>query len=145
MEDRVKNAELEFNQLLDLIQSNGSLVNEAKEKVGRASKDSQDATKKVEEIAAAIDEIINSLESTPKFDDAEIERLEEELKKAEQKVKEADLDKVLEQFQKEQWQQNLLYEQYNAEVEMLRKEVENIEAIANSLPDGCFRKPALEP
>lgn len=145
MADRVSNTEINFNELLDLVHNNNSLINEAKEKVGRATKDSQDATKKVEEIVAAIDDILSSLESTPKYDDDELKRLEEKLKEAEQQVKNADLNQILEQLQKEQRDQNLLYDQYNQEIEMLRREVKNIEEIANSLPDDCFRKPALEP
>lgn len=38
-----------------------------------------------------------------------------------------------------------MYDEYNAEIARLKKEVENVEQIANALPQGCFRKPELEP
>lgn len=81
---------------------------------------------------------------TQNLGDDELDRLEDELKAAEQKIIDANLDKILERLQKEQLEQNLLYDEYNAEIERLRREVENVEQIAASLPDGCFRKPALE-
>lgn len=88
---------------------------------------------------------MHELESLPDIDDAELDRLEEALFKAEQKIKEAKLDAQIEQLQKERSEQNALIKNYNEEIERLKAEVENVASIANALPEGCFRKMHLEP
>ncbi|XP_017769170.1 PREDICTED: laminin subunit gamma-1-like [Nicrophorus vespilloides] len=145
MADRVENTEIEYNRLMDQMENNGTLLNEAKEKVGRAQKDSQEATKKVHDILKDVDAIVKELDNLPEFDEDELNRLEQELKKAEQRVKEANLEEILKTLQLEQKEQNALVENYSNEIDRLTKEVENIQQIASALPDGCFRKFVLEP
>ncbi|KAF5279078.1 hypothetical protein FQA39_LY05756 [Lamprigera yunnana] len=120
MSDRVGNTESEFEKLFAQTLSNETLINEAKDKIGRA------------------ETIMKNLQGLPKLDDGELNRLEEELMKAERKVHEANLDTMIEKLQKEHKEQNQLVEYYTAEVEWLKKEVANVREIANALPDGCF-------
>ncbi|KAF5301739.1 hypothetical protein FQA39_LY19085 [Lamprigera yunnana] len=145
MSDRVGNTESEFEKLFAQTLSNETLINEAKDKIGRAGKDSSEATKKVNEIIMDIETIMKNLQGLPKLDDGELNRLEEELMKAERKVHEANLDTMIEKLQKEHKEQNQLVEYYTAEVEWLKKEVANVREIANALPDGCFKRVQLEP
>ncbi|KAF5273327.1 hypothetical protein FQR65_LT04750 [Abscondita terminalis] len=145
MAHRLQNTETEFEKLLGQTVSNETLINEAKDKIGRAGKDTKEATKKVNEIIVDIETIMKNLQGSPNLDDSELNRLEDELVRAERKVHEANLDVMIERLQKEHKQQNMLVEAYSAEVEWLRKEVANIREIANALPDGCFKRVQLEP
>ncbi|KAK5642602.1 hypothetical protein RI129_008769 [Pyrocoelia pectoralis] len=145
MGGRLENTENEFEKLYQQTISNETLINEAKDKIGRAGKDSSEATKKVNEIIADIEAIMWNLQGLPKLDDAELNRLEEELVRAERKVQEANLDVLVERLQREHKEQNSLVEAYTVEVEFLRNEVANIREIANALPDGCFKRVQLEP
>lgn len=100
---------------------------------------------KVKGISDDVDDIMKELKSLPNFDDAELERLEQNLKRAEQRVKDARLEDILERLQNEQRIQNNLVNTYKYQIEQLRKEVENIEQISKALPDGCFKQVTLEP
>lgn len=113
--------------------------------MGRAGKDSQEATKKVNEILADVESIMKELKDLPDINDEQLNLLEEELFKAENRVREAELDKILEDLRREQKEQNSLVETYNVEIERLRAEVENVRDIANALPPGCFNRVELEP
>lgn len=100
---------------------------------------------KVKGISDDVDGIMRELENLPNFDDEKLVKLEEQLKQAEQKVKDARLYEILERLQSEQKKQKALVDSYNEQIDFLRKEVENIEQIANALPDGCFNQVQLEP
>ncbi|XP_017769174.1 PREDICTED: laminin subunit gamma-1-like [Nicrophorus vespilloides] len=145
MADRVENTANEFRRLLEQTGSNDTLLNLAKDKVGIAQKDSQDATKKVHDILKEVEAIVKELDNLPDFDEEELNRLEQNLRNAEQRVKDANLEEILRNLQIEQKEQNALVESYNEEIKRLSKEVENIEQIAAALPEGCFRKFVLEP
>lgn len=87
---------------------------------------------------------MKELQNLPDFNDDDLNRLEAELKRAEQKVKDANLYQILERLQNEQKKQKALVELYTEQIEYLRKEVDNIEEIAKALPDQCFRQLQLE-
>lgn len=113
--------------------------------VGRAETETKEASKKVHEILQDVQAIMTEIQGLPDVDEALLDRLEGDLRIAEQKVAEANLDKILEDLQKKQREQNALIDSYNDEIMRLQKEVKNIENIANALPDGCFKKVTLEP
>lgn len=87
---------------------------------------------------------MKELANLPTFSDEDLDRLEAQLKEAEQRVKDAKLYEILERLQNEQKKQKALVDSYNDQIEYLRKEVDNIEEIARALPDGCFRQVPLE-
>ncbi|XP_018318768.1 laminin subunit gamma-1 isoform X2 [Agrilus planipennis] len=145
MADRVDNTDMEYQELYKQTRSNESLIGEAKDKVGRAGKDSQEAAKKVNDILKDVEDIMRELENLPQLDDSDLQRLEEELIKAEQRVQEANLDKILEDLRVEHKKQNALVDAYKDEIERLRKEVENVREISEALPDKCFKRVELEP
>lgn len=88
---------------------------------------------------------MNELENSPNIDENEIDRLEEEIRRTEEKLKETRLEETLEELQKEHKMRNDLIEQYKLQIAILQEEVENIEEIVETLPDGCFRRVELEP
>lgn len=88
---------------------------------------------------------MSELENSPALDEKDIDRLEEQIRITEQKLKETKLEEKLEQLQKDHKSRNELIEQYKLEIAWLQKEVENIEEVIETLPDGCFRRLELEP
>lgn len=92
-----------------------------------------------------MESIVLELQNLPNIDGAELDKLEAELKKAEQRVAEAKLDERLRELQTQQKNQNDLIGFYKNEISRLQKEVENVEQIAKALPDGCFKQVELEP
>lgn len=88
---------------------------------------------------------MNELKGLPSLNEDQLDKLEEDLRRAEEKVKEVNLDQILEDLLNKHRNQNALIQMYEDEIQSLRKEVENVENIANSLPDDCFKKVILEP
>lgn len=97
------------------------------------------------EIKRDVDVIMQNLQGLPELDEEELNRLEEELRQAEQRVEEANLDALVDQLQKEHKEQNDLVQAYVVQIDWLKDEVANIKEIANALPDGCFKRVQLEP
>ncbi|XP_030761845.1 laminin subunit gamma-1-like isoform X2 [Sitophilus oryzae] len=145
MYDRVLHSEGELKNLLDKARSNDSLLNEAKEKVGRAGKYANSAQIRVSELLSDVEGIISELQNTPEIDDEELNRLEEEINLTEYHLIQAKLDERLAELQKEHKSQNDLIESYKDQIRTLRHEVSNIEHIVSSLPDGCYKRVELEP
>lgn len=88
---------------------------------------------------------MTELENTPNIGDGEIERLEMEIRRTEQRLKEAQLEEKLETLQKEHKMQNDLIDQYKGQIALLQEEVDNIEQIIEALPTGCYKRVELEP
>ncbi|XP_063925380.1 laminin subunit gamma-1 isoform X2 [Zophobas morio] len=131
--------------LLQETKTNETLINHAKEKVGRAGKETEDVSKKVSDLTKDVQNILTELGNLPQIDDEELEKLEVELRKAERKVSEAKLDEKLADLKNQQKSQTDLINFYKTEIHRLQKEVENVEQIAKALPDGCFKRVELEP
>ncbi|ENN81832.1 hypothetical protein YQE_01771, partial [Dendroctonus ponderosae] len=145
MYDRVLNTEAELKNLLETASSNNTLVHDAKEKVGRAGKDTEATQSRVTELLNDVESIITELQNTPDINEEELERLEEALRIAELQLKETKLEEQLEELEKQHKSQNDLIESYKKQISALEVDVHNIAQIVNSLPEGCYRRVELEP
>ncbi|KAJ8928497.1 hypothetical protein NQ314_018944, partial [Rhamnusium bicolor] len=145
MKDRVQDTEEKLEELLQISGTNVTLINVAKDKVGRAGKGTDDVSKKVSELLENVNNIVVELQSSPNIDDNDLIRLEAEIQVTEDRLKEAKLEEKLADLQKEHILQNNLIDQYKLDITKLQKDVENIEQIVRALPDGCFKRVELEP
>lgn len=71
--------------------------------------------------------------------------LEKRLADAENEVTRANLDERLASLDEMKNLQNQWKKNYQSEIEQLENEISNIKLIAESLPDGCFKRARLEP
>ncbi|XP_050515179.1 laminin subunit gamma-1-like [Diabrotica virgifera virgifera] len=145
LKERVEETDKKLNGFLGYAKTNGSFIHEAKEKVGNAGKDTDETSKKVKELLQNVENIINELTNSPNIDDTEINRLEEAIQDTERQLQESQLEDKLIHLQKEHDDQSNLIEQYHIDIQKLQADVDNIEAIVNALPEGCFRRVELEP
>ncbi|XP_066151126.1 laminin subunit gamma-1-like isoform X1 [Euwallacea fornicatus] len=145
MYDRVFNTEAELKNLWEKARSNNTLVHDAKEKVGRAGKDTDAVQTRVTDLLNDVESILVELEDTPDISDDELDRLEQELLITEARLKETRLEERLEELQKQHKNQNQLIESYKEQIRILQADVNNIEQIVNTLPEGCFKRMELEP
>lgn len=113
--------------------------------MGLAGKSTDDTSKKVMDLLSHVDSIVTALENSPNIDDNEIKRLEEEIRKTEEQLKEMKLEEKLKQLQDEHTSQSTLITQYRDDIAHLQADVDNIEQIVRSLPEGCFKRVVLEP
>ncbi|RZC40648.1 laminin subunit gamma-1, partial [Asbolus verrucosus] len=145
MAERVQVTEYDLKTLIDQTRSNDTLIHQAKEIVGRAGKETQEASTKVDDLRGDIQTIINELEQLSYIDESELERLESELQNVERRVNEAKLEEKLGELQRQQKSQSDMIDSYKMKIGQLQKEVEQVEQIAKALPNDCFKRVELEP
>ncbi|KAL1516977.1 hypothetical protein ABEB36_000802 [Hypothenemus hampei] len=145
MYDRVLTTEAELKNVHEKFRSNSSLVQDVKEKVGRAGKDTDTVKTKVTHLLSDVESIIIQLDNTPDIDEEEVNRLEEAITKIQRKLQENQLEERLEELQKRHKFQNDLIETYKNQLKVLEEDVINIEQILKSLPDDCYKRVELEP
>lgn len=113
--------------------------------VGKAVQETGKVSDQVTKLLGDVQTIISELSNTPDIDEDTLDRLDKEIEQIETKINETKLeDRVQELQQKHKIQASLITE-YNAKIEELERDVDNIKSIVESLPDGCFRRLELEP
>lgn len=113
--------------------------------MGRAGKETDDTSRKVQEVVKDVQDIMNELENSPNIDKDALMRLEEQIVEVEAKLEDSQLEQKLVDLQTHHKSQNDLIEQYRKDILYLQGEVQNIENIVNALPNGCFKRVELEP
>ncbi|KAJ8974238.1 hypothetical protein NQ317_016734 [Molorchus minor] len=139
-EEKIFETETAIADLSKISETNSSLMNEAKVKVGAAKIATDSVSKAVMDLLGDVNSIVNELQNSEDIDEDELVRLEQQLKVANNRIKEAKLDERLSQLQEEHKSQNNLIAQYKIDISRLHKDVENIQNIVEALPDGCFRR-----
>lgn len=71
--------------------------------------------------------------------------MERRLEAAQKEFAAANLDDRIEQIRSARLEQTKAINEYKDQLDLLEGEVENIEAIYNSLPEGCWKRIILEP
>nr|CAG4638917.1 EOG090X005Q [Daphnia magna] len=121
------------------------LAKEALEKANQAKSISADSTVKVREAISAVNEILISLNNMGNIDTAALDELERKLIIAERDFIESDIERRIEEMRTARVTQNQWVRDYEEELARLRLEVDNVEAIKEALPDGCWKRLKLEP
>lgn len=165
LNQRVGKTEERMGALESAAREDDKLTKVAKEKVGQASADALEAQKQVEKALKDVQAISYELENLRDIDVADLNRLgnaiifnfysnkilwtfeflEKKLADAEEELKRVKLDDRLETLNELKNNQNHLIKSYNNEINELEAEVLNIQAIADALPDACFKRTRLEP
>ncbi|XP_012268511.2 laminin subunit gamma-1 [Athalia rosae] len=121
------------------------VTSEAKHKVGQSKTTVSVASQKVDKALAEVADIMKELEALPEINEADLDRLEERLRQAEEEIKAANLDQRIRSLTEAKNHQIQWVKNYDEEVQRLRGEVENIEAIKLALPEDCYKRVRLEP
>lgn len=137
MENRVDIFEAQAKDDLDLVLS-------AQEKANAAKSKAEKASDRVTEAYELVTEILHFLDKAVNFDTSELDRLSDKLDEAYRKYEASNLDKTTQELMDARsWQQRQI-SLYEEELRLLRIEVDNIQEIKESLPDGCFRQARIE-
>ncbi|GLV33913.1 Laminin B2 [Carabus blaptoides fortunei] len=127
------------------ITSNGSIIDNAKKMVNQANTESKDASEKVAKVMTDVQSIIDELSGLTDIEPDHLAALEKKLRMAEERLKAAKLKERMERLEKERIEQTTLIKNYKTELERLKAEVENVEAIMKALPLHCIKTVTLEP
>lgn len=145
LNQRVGKTEERMGILESAASKDDGLTKEAKDKVGQASADALEAQKQVERALKDVKGIMYELDNLRDIDVDDLNRLEEKLIMAEEELKRVKLDDRLETLNELKNHQNQMIKSYNKEISQLEADVNNIRAIADALPTGCFKRTRLEP
>nr|CAG4643691.1 EOG090X005Q [Lepidurus arcticus] len=121
------------------------LAKEALEKANQAKSNAAESSNKVRDALAAVSEILFTLERVGSIDGGSLDELERKLAAAERDLQESDLDRRLEELRSARITQSSWVRDYEEELARLRLEVDNVQAIKEALPDGCWKRLKLEP
>jgi len=119
----------------------------ATEAVAAATQAEKAAERANDTVTAAISKvksILDKLKSLDEVSDDELDTLESQLAAAQKTLDDADLEGKVERLKAAQSEQQLTINQYERDIDTLSKEVANIEAIKDSLPNKCFNVIKLE-
>ncbi|KAF7284662.1 hypothetical protein GWI33_021846 [Rhynchophorus ferrugineus] len=145
MKEKVQESDNKLKELLNINMFNSTLLDKAKEKVGKARKDTDDVSSTVTKLLDDVQSIIVELQGTPQINETELAHLEREIQVIETKITTVGLEKKLTELKEIERDQETRIIDYKERIRDLRKDVENVEQIVRALPDECFKKIALEP
>ncbi|XP_014218984.1 laminin subunit gamma-1 isoform X2 [Copidosoma floridanum] len=127
------------------IQKDAEITGQVKRKVGQAKSNVTAASQQVAKALEEIAEITRELDALPDIDNADLDRLEDRLRKAEAEIRAADLDQRIRALTEAKNLQTQWVKNYEDEVSRLRNEVENISDMRKVLPVTCYKRVRLEP
>lgn len=122
----------------------GELAQQALDRAYQASMSARNATDTARKLLAIMIPLLRNIDMIEGIDANKLAQLEGELAKLRQKLLESNLAAITDDLMAQRDKQKLLMAEYQALIDWLIKEVANIRAIRDSLPDKCFRRNRLE-
>ncbi|XP_074654199.1 laminin subunit gamma-1-like [Tubulanus polymorphus] len=120
------------------------IIRQALLKADEAKNSATDSSKKVKKALNTVNKILDDLEQLEMVDTERLENLEKKLADAENALRKTEFGQRYDQLVAGQNEQQHWIDRYLDDLEQLRKDVANVEAIKNSLPDGCFKTTNIE-
>uniref|UniRef100_A0A8D8H0Q0 Laminin subunit gamma-1 n=2 Tax=Culex pipiens TaxID=7175 RepID=A0A8D8H0Q0_CULPI len=127
------------------IRKDFNLTKEAKEKVGQAQLNSNEAKSQVEKAMKEVKAIIDELADLRDIDIKSLNALDDRLTAAEKELEDAKLTHKLHVLNESKNLQTQNIKSYQREIAELENEVANIKMISDSLPENCYKRTRLEP
>lgn len=75
---------------------------------------------------------------------SKLEEIERTLNTAQKQMRDNDLDRKVSDLEKAAEKQASAIDEYNRDIETIRKDIANLEDIKKTLPTGCFNTPSIE-
>lgn len=127
-----------------IAKTDGEFAQQALERANQAAMSARNATETARRLLDLLNPLLESIDKIEGIDANKLAELEEELAKLKQKLAESNLAALIEELLAQRDRQRELMAEYQALIDWLIKEVANIKAIRDSLPDKCFKRIRLE-
>ena len=85
-----------------------------------------------------------SLGNIDKVDLSKLNQIDESLQSAKSKMAASELDRKLGELNQVARDQEAMIGEYDSQIRQIRADIDNLNDIKNTLPDGCFNTPSLE-
>lgn len=122
----------------------GEMALQALERANQAAISARNATETAKALLNLLNPLLKSIDKIEGIDGNKLAQLEDELAKLKQKLAESNLASITDDLLTQRDRQRELMAEYQALIDWLVKEVANIRAIRDSLPDKCFKRNRLE-
>ncbi|RXG52055.1 Laminin subunit gamma-1 [Armadillidium vulgare] len=141
---RVAETESRVEEFEEQARKDREMVFDSQEKANKAKSKAEMASERVTEANELVTEILGFLNEAVKLDTRDLDLLERRLDEAYKKYEASNIERsTIELESARSWQQRQI-SLYEEELRILRIEVDNIQEIKESLPDGCFRQSRIE-
>lgn len=122
----------------------GEMALQALERANQAALSARNATETAKALLNLLNPLLKAIDKIEGIDGNKLAQLEDELAKLKQKLVESNLGAITDDLLAQRDRQRELMAEYQALIDWLIKEVENIRAIRDSLPNKCFKRNRLE-
>lgn len=142
--DNVNHTSAAMDQYEQVAKTDGEMALLALERANQAALSARNATKTAKGLLDVINPLLAAIDKIDGIDGNKLAQLEDELDKLRQKLAESNLNAITDDLLAEREKQKQLMAEYQLLIDWLIKEVANIKAIRDSLPDKCFKRNRLE-
>lgn len=142
--DNINHTTAAMDQFEGIARTDGELAQQALNRANQAAMSARNATETAKNLLNLLNPLLKSIDKIEGIDGNKLGQLEDELAKLKQKFAESNLAAVTDDLLAQRDKQRELMKEYQALIDWLIKEVANIKAIRDSLPDKCFKRERLE-
>ncbi|OWF54908.1 laminin subunit gamma-1-like [Mizuhopecten yessoensis] len=141
---QVNTTDVKLTNLESQADEDSRLIDEALQKAAQAKNDAKNVSEQVIAALGTVQNISRLLGQLDDVDIAKLDALQAALDNAEQELIDADLDNQYMKLEKANDEIKRLVAEHENDYNMLKEDVDNIEQIKLSLPDGCFKNIDIE-
>lgn len=142
--DNINHTMAAMDQYEGIARTDGELAQQALNRANQAALSARNATETAKNLLNILNPLLKSIDKIEGIDGNKLAQLEDELAKLKQKFAESNLAAIVDDLLAQRDKQRELMKEYQALIDWLTKEVANIKAIRDSLPDKCFKRMRLE-
>uniref|UniRef100_A0AAY5EE43 Laminin subunit gamma-1 n=1 Tax=Electrophorus electricus TaxID=8005 RepID=A0AAY5EE43_ELEEL len=137
-------AENELGKKTEEANQDMMMASMASEGAKKAEENARKAKDAVRTVLSAINDLLGQLGNIDKVDLSKLDQIDSSLKQAKDKMAGSNLDKKLKELNEMAKSQEDMISGYDQQIREIRKDIDNLNDIKKTLPDGCFNTPSLE-
>ncbi|XP_032420260.1 laminin subunit gamma-1 [Xiphophorus hellerii] len=144
MMDQLSAAEEELKKKKAEADSDMMMASMASDTAKQAEDNARKAKSTVKTVLKIITDLMDQLGNIDKVDLSKLNQIDESLKRAKDKMAGSELDKKLRELNDVASTQKQMIDDYDRQIREIRSDINNLNDIKATLPEGCFNTPSLE-
>uniref|UniRef100_A0A3Q3AUD3 Uncharacterized protein n=2 Tax=Kryptolebias marmoratus TaxID=37003 RepID=A0A3Q3AUD3_KRYMA len=144
MMDQLSAAEQELRRKKEEADNDMMMAAMASDSAKEAEDNARKAKSTVKTVLKLISTLMEQLGNIDKVDLSKLNQIDESLKRAKDKMADSGLDNKLKELNDVASTQEELIKNYDQQIREIKADIDNLNDIKNTLPDGCFNTASLE-
>ncbi|KAK5860486.1 hypothetical protein PBY51_021960 [Eleginops maclovinus] len=144
MMEQLDDAEQELNRKKAEAAADMMMAGMASDNAKEAEDNARKAKSAVKTVLSTITALLDQLGNIDKVDLSKLNQIDESLKRAKGSMGASDLDRKLSELTEVARSQEDLINDYDRQIREIHADINNLNDIKNTLPEGCFNTPSLE-